>query len=306
MTKLVVTGGSGLVGHAIQQLKLPDTAYLNRKDVDLTDFVTTKNRFNELKPENVIHLAAQVAGIGGNIIHSGEYFRNNILINTNVLESARIAGCKKLISFMSTCVFPEKSSYPLNVNDLHNGPPHFSNFGYAYAKRMLEVQSSAYRKEWNCNYVVLIPTNIYGPNDNFSLTDGHVVPALIHRTYLAKKSGSNLNVWGSGNPLREFVYSTDIAKLALWAMDCYSDESPIILTSGIEFSIRELVEIVVRKMKFKGKILFDSSKPDGQYRKPSDTSKLNNYLPEFKWTPLEEGIELTVEWFMKNYPNIRL
>jgi len=305
MAKTIVTGANGLVGYAIRQLKLPDFIYLTREDVDLTDFEATKSKFAQLNPENVIHLAAQVGGIGGNLIHSGEYFRNNILININVLESSRIAKAKKLLSFMSTCVFPEKCPYPLNEKDLHNGPPHPSNFGYAYAKRMLEVQSSAYRKEWNCNYVVAIPTNIYGPNDNFSLIDGHVISALIHKTYLANKNGTDLVIWGSGKPLREFIYSADIAKLALWVMDNYSEETPIILTSGIEVSILELVEVVTKKMKFKGKLVFDSSKPDGQYRKPSNADKLNKLLPEFRWTSLEEGVGLTIDWFLSNYPKVR-
>ena len=207
---------------------------------------------------------------------------------------------------MSTCVFPDNCVYPLNEKDLHSGPPHPSNFGYAYAKRMLEVQSSAYRKEWNCNYVVAIPTNIYGPNDNFSLTEGHVVPALIHRAYHAKINKINLNVWGSGNPLREFVYADDIARLTLWAVENYSDETPIIFSSGIEVSIRELTEVVAKKLKFTGNLIFDSSKPDGQFRKPSDTTKLNTYLPDFEWTPLEDGIERTVDWFLSNYPNVRM
>ena len=306
MSKTMVTGADGLVGYAIREASIPDTTFLTRGDVDLTDFVATKNVFSEANVENVVHLAAQVGGIGGNLIHSGEYFRNNILINTNVLESARLAGSKKLISFMSTCVFPDKCTYPLNEKDLHNGPPHPSNFGYAYAKRMLEVQSSAYRKEWNCNYIVAIPTNIYGPNDNFSLTEGHVVPALIHRTYLAKKNNTDLVVWGSGKPLREFVYSADIAKLTLWALDNYSEDTPIIFTSGIEVEIRELVQLVAKKMQFNGKIIFDSSKPDGQFRKPSDGTKLHKYQPKFEWTPLEVGIEKTVNWFLQKYPNIRM
>jgi len=304
MTTLV-TGANGLVGYALNQLRLADTKYLSRSDVDLTDFNSTKQKFLGLKPDAVIHLAAQVGGIGGNLIHSGEYFRNNILINTNVLESARLSGVKKLISFMSTCVFPDKCTYPLNEKDLHNGPPHPSNFGYAYAKRMLEVQSSAYRKEWNCDYIVAIPTNIYGPNDNFSLTEGHVVPALIHKTYLAKKNNTDLVVWGSGKPLREFVYSEDIARLSTWALTNYSDEAPIIFTSGIEVTIRELTEVVAQKMQFTGNIVFDDSKPDGQYRKPSDNSKLKALNPAFQWTSLELGIETTVEWFLSNYPNIR-
>jgi GDP-L-fucose synthase len=305
MERTIVTGSNGLVGYALRQMRFPNAHFLTRDQVDLTDFNLTRQAFKIINPERVIHLAAQVGGLGGNLIHSGEYFRNNILINTNVLESARSTGTKKLISFMSTCVFPDKCDYPLNERDLHKGPPHPSNFGYAYAKRMLEVQSSAYRREWNCNYVVAIPTNIYGPNDNFSLTEGHVVPSLIHRTYLAMQNREDLTVWGSGKPLREFVLSDDIARLALWAMDNYSHDSPIIFSSGIETSIAELVEIVARHMGFQGRIVYDSSKPDGQFRKPSDTSKLRALLPDFQWTPLEEGIGKTVEWFKQNYASIR-
>lgn len=305
MSKTLVTGGSGLIGSAIQRLGMPNMVYLSRKDGDLTDFNKTMEIFKEYKPTKVIHLAAQVGGIGGNMIHSGEYFRNNIMININVLEAARLAGVKKLISFMSTCVFPDKCAYPLNEKDLHNGPPHPSNFGYAYAKRMLEVQSSAYNSEWGCNYIIAIPTNIYGPNDNFNLTDGHVVPSLIHKCFLAKKNKTDLVVWGSGKPLRELVFTDDIAKLALWMLDNYKESAPIIFTSGIETSIHDLVRVIAKKTKFKGKIVFDSGKPDGQFRKPSDKTKLKKYLPDFKFTPVDEGIEKTVNWFISEYPNIR-
>lgn len=305
MNNTLVTGGDGLVGYAIRRMALSDTEFLSRSRVDLTNFDLTWQTFKIIKPQRIIHLAAKVGGVGGNMNNSGDYYRNNILINTNVLEAARLVGTQKLISFMSTCVFPEKCSYPLNERDLHNGPPHPSNFGYAYAKRMLEVQSSAYRRQWGSNYIVAIPTNIYGPNDNFSLTDGHVVPSLIHRTYLAKKEGVDLTVWGSGKPLREFVYSADIARLAVWAIDHYQESSPIIFSSGIETSIEELVEIIVRCVGFKGRVIWDKSKPDGQFRKPSDTTKLNKYLPDFQWTSLDEGISSTVEWFFKNYNNIR-
>jgi len=305
MTELLITGSDGLVGTALRSLSLDGVQYISRKDVDLTNFNDVKVLFLDLQPKKIIHLAAQVGGIGGNLMHSGEYFRNNILINTNVLESARLAGCDRLISYMSTCVFPDKCEYPLNEKSLHNGPPHPSNFGYAYAKRMLEVQSTAYRKEWGCNYVVAIPTNIYGPGDNFNLTEGHVVPALIHRMFLAKQNNTDLEVWGTGKPLREFVYSADIAKLSIWAIENYKEETPIIFTSGIESSIRELVEMVAKVMKFRGKIIFNEDKPDGQFRKPSDGTKLKSYLPDFQWTPLDEGIELTVDWFLSNYRTLR-
>lgn len=305
MAKTVVTGAGGLIGYAINKLDLPDMAYLTRKDADLTDFVKTKEVFNSIRPDRVIHLAAQVGGIGGNLIHSGEYFRNNIMININVLEAARLCGVKKLVSFMSTCVFPDICKYPLNEKNLHNGPPHPSNFGYAYAKRMLEVQSSAYRKEWGCDYTVVIPTNVYGPNDNFSLEDGHVISSLVHKCYLATKNNTDLVVWGTGKPLRELVYSNDIATLTMWALENYSQEEPIILSSGLEISIKKVVEIIAMKMGFKGKVIFDTTKPDGQLRKPSDTSKLRKYLTDFKFTPIEKGIEKTVEWFVSNYPKLR-
>lgn len=305
MRRTVVTGANGLVGYAIRQKNLPDFVYLTREDVDLTDFEATKSRFIDLMPENVIHLAAQVGGIGGNMIHSGEYFRNNIMININVLEAARLCGVKKLISFMSTCVFPDDCQYPLNEKDIHHGPPHSSNFGYAYAKRMLEVQSAAYRKEWGCDYIVAIPTNVYGPNDNFSLEDGHVVSSLIHKCYLAMKNNTDLVVWGSGKPLREMVYSKDIAKLVIWALENYNEESPIILSHGIETSIMDIINVIVRKIRFEGKVVFDTTKPDGQFRKPSDTTKLKKYLPNFEFTSMEKGIEETIKWFVSCYPKIR-
>jgi GDP-L-fucose synthase len=305
MPKILVTGAGGLVGSAIRRLAPANTVYLAHDDLELTDFGMVKKKISEIKPDMVIHLAAVVGGIGANSKHPGSFFRDNININNNVLEASRLAGVKKLISFMSTCVFPDKCEYPLNEKNLHQGPPHPSNFGYAFAKRMLDVQSRAYRKEYGCDYIVAIPTNIYGPNDNFSLEDGHVLPALIHRCYLAKQNGADLEVWGSGQPLREFVYADDIANLALWALDNYNEESPIIFTSGLETSIKETVELIAKKMDFKGKLIFDSTKPDGQFRKPSDAAKLNSLNPEFRFTTLEDGLGKTIDWFFKNYPNIR-
>lgn len=305
MKKILVTGANGLVGNAIKLLHPKNTFYATRGDADLTNFTEVKTLFKWVKPTEVIHLAAEVGGLGGNIMHSGEYFRNNILINVNVLECARLAGVKKLISFMSTCVFPDKTSYPLNEKNIHNGPPHPSNFGYAYAKRMLDIQSSAYRKEWGCNYIIAIPTNIYGPHDDWSLKEGHVIPSLIHKIYLAKKENKPLIVWGTGKPLREFIFSKDIARLSLWALKNYNEEAPIIFSSGEEISIKKLVKLIAKIMDFKGKIIFDATKPDGQYRKPSDTTKLKKYLPKLSLTPLTKGLEITVDWFLKNYPKIR-
>jgi GDP-L-fucose synthase len=303
--KLLVTGANGLVGSAIRRQNPSNTIYITREDVDLRDFEKTKKIFKEIAPTHVIHAAAVVGGIGGNLKMPGTFFRENTMINVNVLEAARLSGVKKLLSYISTCAWPDKVTYPLTEIQLHAGPPHDSNFAYAHAKRMVEVQSRAYRKEWGCNFIVGVGTNIYGPNDNFSLENGHVLPALVHRCFFAKQSGDPLTVWGSGKPLREFVLSDDIARLSLWALESYDEELPIIFSSGIETTIKDAVESIASSMDFKGQIVFDAGKPDGQLRKPSDDSRLKKYLPDFKFTPVSDGVQKTVEWFVKNYPKVR-
>lgn len=307
MTKrILVTGSDGMVGSALREVLGDDTFFATRADADLRDFEATDRLFKEVQPTHVIHLAAVVGGIGGNIMHSGDFFRSNILINTNVLECARQNDVQRLVSFMSTCIFPAEASYPLSVEDLHNGPPHPSNFGYAYAKRMLDVQTRAYRAQWNSDFVIAVPTNIYGPHDNWNLEEGHVAPALIHKCYLAKQNNEPLMVWGSGNPLREFIYSGDVAKLATWVLNDYQGTEPIILTSGIEMPIKELVHLVADAMDFTGEIIFQSDKPDGQFRKPSNAQPLLDQIGGFDFTPVDVGIKRTVDWFVANYPNVRL
>ena len=299
MKKLLVTGGQGLVGSSI------NAEYKIGREFDLINFEETQKMFKKYKPTHVIHCAGKVGGVGGNMNHKGEYFYNNIMINTNVIEYARRNGVEKLVSFLSTCVFPDNVEYPLTESKIHLGEPHNSNYPYAYAKRMADIQIRAYREQYGLNYVSVIPTNIYGPNDNFSLTHGHVMPMLIHKLYLAQQNNTDFTVWGSGNPLREFIYSKDIAKLSEWAIDNYNELEPIIFSTSEEISIKDLVDLLVKEFNFKGKVIFDSSKPDGQFRKPSDNSKLKSYLPDFKFTPIEDGIKETVNWFIKNYENVR-
>ena len=294
---ILVTGSNGLVGSALRELI--------KEDVYFANYSETEELFFRVKPDKVIHLAALVGGIGGNLMHSGDYFRNNLQININTLEAARRVGVKRLVSFMSTCVFPNDGPYPLTPKSLHLGQPHPSNFGYAYAKRMLEVQSRAYRAQWGLDYVVAIPTNIFGPNDNFNLIEGHVVPALIHRTFIAKETKSNLTVWGSGKPLREFIFSKDVAILTLWMLENYSESEPLILTSGQEIAIHEIVKTITTEMGFQGKIIFDETKPDGQFRKPSSNSALLEKLSDFQFTNVDFGMKQTVEWFENNYPAVR-
>jgi GDP-L-fucose synthase len=299
MKKLLVTGSNGLVGSSIiSDIKIG-------REINLINPSDTLEMFNTEKPTHVIHCAGKVGGVGGNMNYKGEYFYDNIMINTNVIESARKSNVKNLVCFLSTCVFPDNVSYPLTEDKIHLGEPHFSNYPYAYAKRMADVQIRAYREQYGLNYTSVIPTNIYGPNDNFSLEHGHVMPMLIHKLYLAKKNNSDFTVWGSGKPLREFIFSKDVARLSEWAVENYNESEPIIFSPSQEISIINLVDLLVKEFNFKGKVIFDDTKPDGQFRKPSDNSKLKSYLPDFKFTPIEEGVKETINWFNQNYENVR-
>lgn len=310
MGRLLVTGANGLVGSQFTGELIAITSKVgdlrDKKTVDsIIDFYTDKDRQKEYAVDRIIHCAAKVGGVGGNMNYKGEFFYDNIMINTNVIESARQHGIKKLVAFLSTCVFPDNVEYPLTESKIHLGPPHFSNDAYAYAKRMAEIQIRAYREQYGLNYTSVIPTNIYGPNDNFNIENGHVIPSLIHKCYLARENNTDLIIWGSGEPLREFIYSKDVAELALWVLDNYDEPEPIILSTSEEISIKDVVGVIVKAMNFKGNVIFDKTKPDGQFRKPSDNSKLVSYLPDFKFTPFDVGIKETVEWFEKNYPNIK-
>lgn len=297
----LITGGNGLVGS-----QLNFGIKLSSKECDLRSELQVNNFFKKnLHIEKVIHTAAKVGGVGSNMSYKGDFFYDNIMMNTNIIEVSKKYGIKKLVSFLSTCIFPDKVEYPLTENKIHLGPPHYSNDAYAYAKRMLDVQIKSYREQYGLNYISVIPTNIYGTNDNFHLTDGHVIPMLIHKCYLAKKNNTEFVSWGSGKPLREFIFSKDVAKLTEWALDNYNESDPIIFSTSKEIEISHLVELIAKLMNFKGKIIFDGSKPDGQYRKPTDNSKLMRYLPHFEFTPIEEGLSETIEWFEKNYPNVR-
>lgn len=299
--KILITGGNGLVG---SEFKGDQYFKPSSKEYDLTDRDQTY-RLMLKEFDGVIHCAAKVGGLGSNMNYKGEFFYNNIIMNTNVIEGARLSKVKNLVAFLSTCVFPDNVEYPLTEKKIHLGPPHFSNDAYAYAKRMADVQIRAYKEQYGLNYKTVIPSNIYGPNDNYDLINGHVLPSLIHKCYLARENKTPLTIWGSGKPLREFIFSRDVAKLTEWVLHNYNENEPIILSTSEEVSINDVVGMIVELMNFKGDVIFDSSKPDGQFRKPSDNSKIKNYLPEFQFTPLYTGLKETIEYFEKNYNLVR-
>jgi GDP-L-fucose synthase len=237
-----------------------------------------------------------------------EFYRENILINDNVMEACRIYQVQKLVSCLSTCIFPDKTSYPIDETMIHNGPPHFSNEGYAYAKRLIDTMSRAYAQEYGCNFTSVIPTNIYGTHDNYSIQHGHVIPGLIHKCYLAKQTNTPFCVWGSGRPLRQFIYAHDLAELLVWVMKQYHDPSPIILSvdEKDEVSIHDVALMIARAMKLdESLIVFDSTKADGQYKKTASNQKLRQFLPHFVFTDIETGIQRAVDWFIENYDSCR-
>ena len=214
---------------------------------------------------------------------------------------------KKLISCLSTCVFPDKVEYPLIEDVIHNGPPHQSNFGYAHGKRLIDVQNHAYNDQFGCMFTSAIPTNIFGPNDNFHLEFSHVIPGLIHKCYLAKKENKPFVVMGTGKPLRQFIYSRDLAKLFIWQLREYNSIEPIILSVGEdeEVSIKQVSDAIVEALEFDGEYTFDTTKSDGQYRKPASNKKLLRNIGDFKFTSFDIALRETVDWFIKNYNGIR-
>jgi len=303
MTTLV-TGSDGLLGTALKKDVVGDYYFANRSDADLTSFEQTMELFIRIKPKKVIHLAAKVGGVEANQKFPGSFFYENMLINLNVLKIAQIFNVEKLVSFISTCVFPNEAKYPLSSSSLHNGEPHHSNLGYAYAKRMLEIQSRVFRQEYGVNFITLIPGNMYGPGDNWNISSGHVIPSLIHKVHEAQKNNQPLIVWGTGTPLREFIFSEDVARLALWALENYESDQPLVVSTSTETSIKNLVESISKSMNFQGQIIWDSSKPNGQERKPSDTGPLRSLVPSFEFTTLDHGLSATIKWFQNNYRTI--
>ncbi|GIY18381.1 GDP-L-fucose synthase [Caerostris darwini] len=310
---ILVTGGTGLVGKAIENTIKANTLaeekwiFLSSKDADLTDVQQTELLFQKHKPTHVIHLAAMVGGLFRNLKYNLDFLRNNIHINDNVLNCSYKHGVEKVVSCLSTCIFPDKTTYPINETMIHNGPPHESNFGYSYAKRLIDIQNRAYHVQHGCTFTSVIPTNVFGPFDNFNLEDGHVLPGLIHKTYEAKKNGTPLVIWGSGKPLRQFIYSNDLARLIVWVLREYNEIDPIILSvdEEQEVSIKDAALAVTEAFDFKGEVIFDTTKSDGQYKKTASNEKLRKYKPDFVFTPFKEAVKETVDWFISNYETAR-
>jgi GDP-L-fucose synthase len=304
--KTLVTGSNGLLGSALKkELGEKGEYYNGKKDCNLFNKKEVNAAFlvNHDSWDSVIHCAAKVGGVKANMENNELFFEENYLMNKNVLEAAYQYKIKNFVSILSTCVFPDKEvTYPLTANQIENGSPHPSNFGYSYAKRLLGYETSMYRKLTGLNWISVIPTNVFGEKDNFHLENSHLIPGLIHKAYLAKRDNTDFIVWGDGTPLRQFIYSEDLAKLILWALENWKSDVPFMAVNPKEYSVKEVAFLIAKILDIDEKrIIFDINKPSGQFKKTASTD-----APlDFKFTPLEEGLEKTINWFISNYDTAR-
>ena len=300
---VLVAGGSGLVGSAIvRELKRlnQEVIGISSKDVDLLERSKTFECINNLKPTAIINCAAKVGGIGGNNSYPVEFLSHNLQIQSNLMDAAHAAKVSKFVFLGSSCIYPKDCAQPIKEEYLLTGALEQTNSAYAVAKIAGIELIKSYRKEYGYKWISVMPTNMYGPNDNFDLENGHVLPVLIRKFIEAKQSGSRkVTLWGSGSPLREFLHVDDLAKAIVLCLDKYDDSQQINVGSGQEVSIKDLAGKISKAVGFSGEISWDSSKPDGTMRKILDSSKIAN----LGWKPLislDQGIASTVEWYLQN------
>lgn len=306
--RVLVTGGSGLVGAAIKKVREQFDQYevllSSSKECDLLDYHETVKYLTDTQPDVVVHLAANVGGLFKNMNQKVNMFEDNIMMNMNVVRACYRANVNQFIGMLSTCIFPDKTTYPIDESMLQFGPPHFSNDAYAYAKRMLKVHCDTYNEQHDTNYSCIIPTNIYGENDNYHLQDAHVIPALIHKCFLAKQNDQEFNVAGTGSPLRQFIHADDLAMIIMTLIDKL-DKDCVIASDSVEISIKDVATYIARAFDYEHMMRFDNTQSDGQYKKTADNSKLRNIMPDYKFKDIETGINSVVKHFKKNYNTIR-
>ena len=303
--KVLVTGGSGFLGsHLVGKLKDlgADVFAPGSKDFDLR--LKDKCRTVVKNQDIVIHLAAKVGGIGFNREHAGEMYFDNIMMGAMLMEEARLAQVKKFVALGTICAYPKFTPVPFKEEKLWDGYPEETNAPYGLAKKMLLIQSQAYRQQYGFNSIFLLPVNLYGPGDNFDPASSHVIPALIKKVFDAKKNRENaITVWGTGRPTREFLYVKDAARGIILAGEKYDKSEPVNLGAGFEISIKKLAEKICNISGFKGKIIWDKSKPDGQPRRMLDTTKATKEFSFSASTSFDAGLGKTVAWYMKHVIN---
>ncbi|GIP06890.1 GDP-L-fucose synthase [Paenibacillus lautus] len=303
--RIIVTGGAGFLGyHVVKKLELMgcQNIFITRsKEYDLVTESGIKKMFEDLKPDYIIHLAAVVGGIGANRLNPGKYFYDNLMMGTQLIEQSRIYNIKKFIGVGTICAYPKFTPVPFKEDDLWMGYPEETNAPYGLAKKMMLVQSQAYREQYGLNSIYLLPVNLYGPRDNFDPSTSHVIPALIKKCVDAINSGENtITVWGTGQATREFLYVEDAAEGIVKATELYNGSQPVNLGAGHEISIMELVGKIAEMTGFKGNIVWDDTKPDGQPRRCLDTTRAYTEFGFKAQTSFDEGLRKTIDWYRSN------
>jgi GDP-L-fucose synthase len=302
--KVVVTGGAGFLGSAVME-KLrqrgcsPASLVAVRKaDLDLVHEADVRRMYETHRPQVVIHLAAVVGGIGANRENPGSFYYQNLIMGAMLMEHARQAGVEKFVAIGTICAYPKFTPVPFREEDLWSGYPEETNAPYGLAKKLLLVQSQAYRQQYGFNSIYLLPVNLYGPRDNFDPRSSHVIPALIRKCLEAVEQGEQVvEIWGTGRATREFLYVDDAAEGIVLATEHYDGSEPVNLGAGFEITIRDLAELIARLTGFDGRLVWNTSQPDGQPRRCLDTTRAATFFGFKAATPFEEGLRRTIEWY---------
>lgn len=300
---VLITGGSGLLGSTL----LIDHSYSpTSKELNLLSYSQLENFIRRNDITKIIHCAATVGGVKANSDRMYDFFNTNMIMNMNVLNACKQYELNNSIMILSTCIMPENAELPYTERSLHEGFPHGTNYGYAYAKRMLHIGAMALKRQYGIDITCLIPCNLYGRNDNYNLESGHVIPSLIHKCYLAKKNNAEFSVWGSGNAEREFLSVYDLARVIEQIHRQRKYFSELIVSPHTTHKIKDIANAIAEIMNFDGKITFDSTKPDGIMRKNTDNALFVENFKNFEFTDIKVGLADTIDYFNRYYPNIRI
>ncbi len=308
--RVVVTGGAGFLGSCVvERLRAKgcrDIVVPRSVAYDLVQMEAVRRLYADAKPDLVIHLAARVGGIGANQANPGRFFYDNLMMGTQLIEVGRRSGLKKLVAIGTICAYPKFAPLPFKEDDIWAGYPEETNAPYGLAKKMMLVQSQAYRRQYGFNSIVLFPVNLYGPGDNFDLETSHVIPALIRKCEEAQRNGqAEIVLWGDGTPTREFLYVEDAADGILLAAEHYNDSLPLNLGTGEEISIKALANIIAAELGYEGRIAWDHSKPNGQPRRCLDVSRMKRILGFQAKHSLPDGLKKTVAWYRSHRDSLR-